>query len=154
MKIAQTYRGGISACEETIRPALPATRAVQTPRAQQQARLCQLGLLIFFFFLFLSSLFCKQIVFLIMFLYLPKLLIGPLEAFLLGPKCNKLLCSQTHTFSLLHKQGVIASQGYWLGEGRPDLREDVSVLLGACGWWPQRKGGSGSQEAKMESDTV
>lgn len=38
-----------------------------------------------------------------MFLYLPKLLIRHLENFLLGPKCNKLLCSQAHTLLLFCK---------------------------------------------------
>ena len=41
-----------------------------------------------------------------MFLYLPKLLIRHLENFLLGPKCNKLLCSQAHTL-LFCKHGCI-----------------------------------------------
>lgn len=38
----------------------------------------------YIFFLFLSFLFCKQIVFLIMFLYVPKLLIRLLESFYWG----------------------------------------------------------------------
>lgn len=77
-----------------------------------------------------------------MFLYVPKLLIRPLEAFLLRPECNKLLCSQTRTFQRLHKQGLlasIASQGCALGEERPDLRRLIQFSWVLCGWWPQRR---------------
>lgn len=92
-----------------------------------------------------------------MFLYVPKLLIRPLEAFLLGPKCNKLLCSQIRTFQRLHKQGLfasIASQGSMLGEGSPDLWRMFQFP------WVLRDGGSRGEEeaetekAKMELDTV
>ena len=67
-----------------------------------------------------------------MFLNLPKLLIRHLENFLLGPKCNKLLCSQAHTLLLFCKHElfffcspshiVSGSWGWWdvLGGGGPD----------------------------------
>lgn len=45
-----------------------------------------------------------------MFLYLPKLLIRHLEDFLLGPKCNKLLCLQAHTLLLFCKQELFAPE--------------------------------------------
>lgn len=65
-----------------------------------------------------------------MFLYLPKLLIRHLEDFLLGPKCNKLLCLQAHTLLLFCKHrrdsGAAFSVNYrtalWAARGGPAQR--------------------------------
>lgn len=49
-----------------------------------------------------------------MFLYLPKLLIRHLEDFLLGPKCNKLLCLQAHTLLLFCKHQFLLQKLHFL----------------------------------------
>lgn len=84
-----------------------------------------------------------------MFLYVPKLLIRPLEAFLLGPKCNGLLCSQARTFQRLHEQRLFASvavQGYVRGEGRPDLGRMFQFS------WVLADGGPRGEEEEEEAE--
>lgn len=136
-----------------IRRALPAPRALTDGHAPPAAASgpCQLSP---FFFLF--SFFFKQIVFLIMFLYRPKLLIRHLEDFLLGPECNKLLCLQAHTWLLFCKHRLLLQKPHlltitgWrspLRGGGPDLGKEVSDVQ--AGWglrlppgpWPGHRGG-------------
>lgn len=64
-----------------------------------------------------------------MFLYLPKLLIRHLEDFLLGPKCNKLLCLQAHTLLCSVNTGSSSKVAFPVNYG---------LATGTARMWPQR----------------
>lgn len=69
--------------------------------------------------------FFNQIVFLIMFLFLPKLLIRNLEDFLLRGKCNKLVCFPASLPWVLAAAGPARGGGFGRGPQGPPAQRDV-----------------------------